>query len=213
MASLGGDDKLDLNVGDRVEFADTATTSRVEPLPLLRVEEADLPGRRVRLSGEPEPGVGRRPELHPYLRRWDQRDAPRRPRKGSGAAARLRRGAVPVEEGTWLPLEDGVEVYFAPGGTYRPGDHWLIPARTATGAEEWPVDAARKPLLRAPGGIQVHYAPLGWVYGEGEVSDLRMTFAPLAAPVPAAEAEASARTEAAEAGANGGAHRLLRPKT
>jgi hypothetical protein len=167
------------------------------------VEEVDLPGRRVRLSGEPEPGVGRRPELHPYLRRWDQRDAPRRPRKGGGAAAaRLRRGAVPIEEGHWVPLEDGVEVYFAPGGTYRSGDHWLVPARTATGAVEWPVNAARKPLLRAPDGIQVHYAPLGWVFGEGEVSDLRMTFAPLAAPVPAAEA--TARTEAAEPEADGG---------
>ncbi|SFK99357.1 hypothetical protein SAMN05192584_111101 [Streptomyces pini] len=34
----------------------------------------DLPGRRVRLSGEPGGGVGRRPELHPYLRRWDHRE-------------------------------------------------------------------------------------------------------------------------------------------
>ncbi|RNG19592.1 DUF6519 domain-containing protein [Streptomyces botrytidirepellens] len=204
LASLGGDDKLDLNVGDWVECVDTATTSRGEPLPLLRVEEVDLPGRRVRLSAEPEQGVGRRPELHPYLRRWDQRDGARRPRKG--AAAGLKHGAVRVEEGRWLPLEDGVEVYFAPGGTYRSGDHWLVPARTATGAVEWPVNAARKPLLRAPDGIRVHYAPLGWVYGESEVSDLRMTFGPQAAPVPAAdaealaaEAEASAQTEAAEA--------------
>ncbi|MFD7505967.1 DUF6519 domain-containing protein [Streptomyces sp. NPDC059850] len=209
LASLGGDGKLDLNVGDWVECVDTATASRGEPLPLLRVEEVDLPGRRIRLSGEPEPGVGRRPELHPYLRRWDQRATARRPRKG--AAAGLKHGAVKVEEGRWLPLEDGVEVYFALGGTYRSGDHWLVPARTATGAVEWPADAARKPLLRAPDGIQVHYAPLGWVYGEEEVTDLRMTFAPLAAPVPAAdaaalaaEAEASARTEAAEAEADGG---------
>lgn len=59
LASLGSDDKLDLNVGDRVEFVDTAYTSRGEAAPLLRVEELDLPGRRVRLSDEPAPGVGR----------------------------------------------------------------------------------------------------------------------------------------------------------
>ncbi|MFE2181943.1 DUF6519 domain-containing protein [Streptomyces sp. NPDC059455] len=203
LASLGSDDKLDLGVGDLVEFVDTAYTSRGEPLPLLRVEEVDLPGRRVRLSGEPEPGVGRRPELRPFLRRWDHRETTRRPRKG--AAARLRRGALKVEEGRWLPLEDGVEVYFAPDGAYRSGDHWLIPARTATGSVEWPVNAARKPLLRAPDGIQAHYAPLAWVTAEQAELDLRMVFGPLAVPAPAAdasalaaEAEAAAETRARE---------------
>jgi hypothetical protein len=206
LASLGSDDKLDLNVGDWVEFADTAYTSRGEPLPLLRVEELDLPERRVRLSGEPEPSVGRRPELGPFLRRWDQREGSRRGK--GGAAAGLKHGAVRVEEGRWLPLEDGVDIYFAADGSYRPGDYWLIPARTATGSVEWPVNAARKPLLRGPAGIQVHYAPLAWVLGEGTVADLRQEFAPLAAPVPAAdaaalaaEAAAAAETKALEEGA------------
>ncbi|MEU2684085.1 DUF6519 domain-containing protein [Streptomyces hygroscopicus] len=203
LASLGGDDKLDLNVGDRVEFVDAAYTGRGEPLPLPRVEEVDLPGRRVRLSGESAPGVGRRPELRPFLRRWDHREPTRRPRKG--AAARSRHGALAVEEGRWLPLEDGVEVYFAPGGTYRPGDHWLIPARTATGAVEWPVNTARQPLLQAPAGIQVHYAPLAWVTAEQAELDLRMVFGPLATPAPAADAEALAAEAAAEAEARAAA--------
>ncbi|MET8677347.1 DUF6519 domain-containing protein [Streptomyces sp. NPDC004647] len=196
LASLGSDDKLDLNVGDRVEFVDTAYTSRGEPLPLLRVEEVDLPGRRVRLSGEPEPGVGRRPELRPFLRRWDQPEGARQAKHG---AARLKHGAVPVEEGRWLPLEDGVEVYFEAGGTYRSGDHWLIPARTATGGVEWPADPARRPLLQAPAGIQVHYAPLAWVLGEGSESDLRLAFAPAATAIPAADEEALRAEAAAEA--------------
>ena len=175
LASLGSDDKLDLNVGDWVEFADTAYTSRGEPLPLLRVEEVDLPGRRVRLSGEPEPSVGRRPELHPFLRRWDHRSAARHgaARAVRSSAAKLRGGALRIEEGGWLPLEDGVLVYFEPGRTYRAGDFWTVPARTATGNVEWPTDAARRPLLQAPAGIQVHYAPLAWVLGEGSVPDLR----------------------------------------
>ncbi|MDG4863692.1 DUF6519 domain-containing protein, partial [Streptomyces sp. T-3] len=172
LATLGQDDKLDLNVGDHVELVDTAYASRLEALPLLRVEELDLPGRRVRLNAEPDQHVGRRPELHPYLRRWDHHEAPKR----KGRTSALRGGAIRIEEGTWLPLEDGVEVYFEKGGRYRTGDHWTVAARTATGGVEWPTDAARRPLLRHPAGIVRHYAPLALVKGEGSPVDLRLGF-------------------------------------
>ncbi|MEV8310336.1 DUF6519 domain-containing protein [Streptomyces flavidovirens] len=217
LASLGSDDKLDLNVGDWVEFADTAYISRGEPLPLLRVEEVDLPGRRVRLSAEPDPSVGRRPELHPFLRRWDHRSGSRhvggRTKPG---ASKLRNGALRIEEGGWLPLEDGVFVYFEAGKTYRPGDFWTVAARTATGDVEWPTDAARRPLLQSPAGIQVHYAPLAWVLGEGSVADLRMSFGPLAAVIPAASEEdlaAEAAAEAEAAAAETGAADSSAPQT
>lgn len=191
LATLGGDGKLDLDVGDRVEFVDSAYASRLEALPLLRVEELDLPGRRVRLSGEPAQGVGRRPELNPYLRRWDHRDGHRRTSGSTraGAGARLQHGAVRIEEGRWLPLEDGVEVYFAPGGHYRTGDFWCAAARTATGAVEWPADAARRPLLQPPLGVALHHAPLALITGEQGSVDLRLAFGPLAGPIPAASAE------------------------
>ncbi|MGW2517713.1 DUF6519 domain-containing protein [Streptomyces sp. NPDC001617] len=200
LASLGHDDKLDLDVGDHVEFTDTAYSSRLEALPLLRVEELDLPGRRVRLSAEPEPGVGRLPDLNPFLRRWDQHEGPKR----KGRTTTLKGGAVPVTEGEWLPLEDGVEVYFAKGGGYRTGDHWLIPARTATGSVEWPTDPARRPLLQGPAGIARHLAPLALVKGEESAVDLRLAFAPLASRIPAADeatlaAEEQARREEAAA--------------
>ncbi|MGP4090069.1 DUF6519 domain-containing protein, partial [Streptomyces sp. KR55] len=196
LATLGHDEKLDLDVGDHVEFTDTAHASRLEPLPLLRVEELDLPGRRVRLSAEPAPGVGRLPHLHPFLRRWDHHEGPKR----KGRTTALRGGAVPVTEGEWLPLEDGVEVYFAKGGSYRTGDHWIIPARTATGSVEWPADPARRPLLQAPAGIARHYAPLALIKGEGSAVDLRLAFGPLASSMPAADeatlaAEDQARRE------------------
>ncbi|MDH6224173.1 DUF6519 domain-containing protein [Streptomyces sp. MJP52] len=193
LASLGFDDKLDLDVGDHVEVVDTAYASRLEALPLLRVEELDPPGRRVRLSAEPDRCVGRLPGLHPFLRRWDQHGGPRR----KGRTAALRDGAVRVEEGEWLPLEDGVEVYFARGGVYRTGDHWIVPARTATGGVEWPADAARRPLLCEPAGIARHFAPLALVKGEGEAVDLRNAFGPLAGPVPAADEAALAAEERA----------------
>jgi hypothetical protein len=208
LASLGHDDKLDLDVGDHVEFTDTAYASRLETLPLPRVEELDLPGRRVRLSAEPEPGVGRLPHLQPFLRRWDHHGGPRR----KGRTTQLRGGAVPVTEGEWLHLEDGVEVYFAQGATYRTGDHWIIPARTATGGVQWPADPARRPLLQAPAGIARHFAPLALVQGEQGAVDLRYAFGALAtSSVPAADeatlaAEARARREeqAAEADPSGG---------
>ena len=193
LASLGNDGKLDLDVGDHVEFTDTAYSSRLEALPLLRVEELDLPGRRVRLSAEPDPGVGRLPGLNPFLRRWDHHEGPRR----KGRTADLKAGAVPVTEGEWLPLEDGVEVYFAKGGAYRTGDHWLIPARTATGAVEWPADPARRPLLQAPAGITRHLAPLALVKGEESAVDLRLAFGPLASSIPAADKAALAAEEQA----------------
>ncbi|RVU28521.1 hypothetical protein EOT10_01135 [Streptomyces antnestii] len=194
LATLGQDDKLDLNVGDHVELVDTAYASRLEPLPLLRVEELDLPGRRVRLSAEPDQHVGRRPELHPYLRRWDHQAAPRQ----RGRTTPLRGGAIRIEEGAWLPLEDGVEVYFEKNSTYRTGDYWTVAARTATGSVEWPVNAARKPLLCHPAGIVRHYAPLALVKGEDSPVDLRLGFSQLAArTVPPADAAALAAEQRA----------------
>ncbi|MFB7495705.1 DUF6519 domain-containing protein [Streptomyces sp. NPDC056161] len=207
LSTLGFDDKLDLDVGDLVEVTDTAYASRPDALPLLRVEELDLPGRRVRLSAEPDAHVGRLPHLHPFLRRWDHHEGPRR----KGRSAALKGGAIPVTEGEWLSLEDGVEVYFAAGGTYRTGDHWLIPARTATGGVDWPTDPARRPLLRQPAGVERHFAPLALVKGEEGAVDLRLAFGPLASSIPAADeatlaAEASAAREerAAEADPSGG---------
>ncbi|MEV4869220.1 DUF6519 domain-containing protein [Streptomyces syringium] len=179
LATLGNDDKLDLGAGDRVELADSAYTSRGEPADLLRVEEVDLPGRRVRLSAEPGPGAGRLPALHPFLRRWDHR-AP----GGRGTAKHHRNGALKLVEGTWIDLEDGIQLWFEPGGRYRPGDYWAVAARTATGTVEWPVAADSRPLLQPPAGVDAHYAPLAWVVGgERAVTDLRYTFRPLAVPI------------------------------
>ncbi|WP_231904883.1 DUF6519 domain-containing protein [Streptantibioticus cattleyicolor] len=169
LATLGDDDRLTLDPGDLVEVADSATVSRLEAFPLSRVEEVDLPGRRVRLSGEPAPGVGRLAARHPFLRRWDH--------PATGAED----GAPPITEGAWTDLEDGVQVWFEPGGTYRTGDHWLVPARTLTGTVEWPQDTAGDPLLQPPAGITTRYAPLAWVMGADAVLDLRHVFAPLTA--------------------------------
>lgn len=177
LTDLGRDAKLDLDVGDWVEILDDAYDAREVPSPLLQVVDVDTERFRVELSGTPDPEVGRLGARHPFLRRWDHHAPTRR------GSTPLDGGAVLVEEGAWLDLEDGLQVWFAGGGTYRTGDHWLIPARTLTGDVEWPQDAQGRPLLQNPHGLRHHYAPLAWIHGE-TVDDLRMEFKPASTPRP-----------------------------
>jgi hypothetical protein len=97
-----------------------------------------------------------------WLRRWDQRA-----RQANRGGAVLRDGTIPVgeDEGDagWIALEDGLEVQFAPGGKYRPGDYWLIPARVADdGRLLWPEDGGEARAL-PPYGVEHGYAPLAIV--------------------------------------------------
>ncbi len=38
---------------------------------------------------------------------------------------------IPVQTGTWIPLENGIEVRFAGDHMFSPGDFWTFPARSA----------------------------------------------------------------------------------
>jgi hypothetical protein len=105
----------------------------------------------------------------------------------------LQDGAIPIEEGVWIDLEDGVRILFErnedpPAAEYRTGDYWLIPARVATGDVEWPQETVNNeegPQAVRPHGVEHHYAPLASVTLQaGKISavvDLRHRFAPLAA--------------------------------
>ncbi|HTU76787.1 MAG TPA: DUF6519 domain-containing protein [Trebonia sp.] len=179
LAGLGRDDKLDLHIGDWAEVVDDAYLARAAADPLLQVVEVDLPGRRVRLGGEPRHGVGRSSLRHPYLRRWDQQA------DQAGGEPRFSHGTPQIIEGRWIDLEDGLQVWFAPDGEYRTGDYWLVPARALPGDVEWPRDLRGTPLLEPPAGISCGYAPLAWITGpDDRPTDLREQFTPLAHPVP-----------------------------
>lgn len=116
------------------------------------------------------------PARHPIVRRWDQRGATA---TGTGVAM----------TGNWQQLEDGVEVLFE-DGTYRVGDYWLIPARTAigldTGNVEWPQDGGN-PAALSPHGQRHHFARLALLrFNAGNFSvvpntDCRPIFPPLTA--------------------------------
>jgi hypothetical protein len=152
---LGRDDRLGLQVGDLVEVMNDDYALRGSAGTLLEVEEIDTGNLRVTLNAAPDPALGEDTTKHPLLRRWDH---------GSSGARddelELQGGAIPLEEGVWIDLEDGVQVLFQPAtdeGTpnaYRAGDYWLIPARTATGDVEWPGKwASRRPGRRTAWSI------------------------------------------------------------
>jgi hypothetical protein len=105
-------------------------------------------------------------------------------------------GAIPIEEGDLIELEDGVQIFFEttnPAARYRTGDYWLIPARVATGDVEWPqltvpdpnnaTETIEVPKPVGPHGVKHHFAPLAAVtLANGAITqivDLRHKFAPL----------------------------------
>ncbi|MDQ3803852.1 MAG: DUF6519 domain-containing protein [Acidobacteriota bacterium] len=189
LAHLGRDARSGLRTGDWVELVDDHYELLQEALPLHQVEEVDAVGMRVILKTAPDAAVGRDASLHPLLRRWDHREGD--PRTGG---LRLRDGAAVVveQEGDaagWLALEDGIQIKFEPGATYRRRDYWLIEARTATGDINWPRAAHDQPAALPPHGVEHHYAPLANIYNAAAsltapasiaLFDLRHSLAPAA---------------------------------
>ncbi len=172
LANRGPDQNLDLVLNGWVEVVDDDAVLE-NGVGLLRqfVEEGNDPLEIV-VDGTVG-ATGSRPSRHPLLRRWDHRPA--------GSAP-----ALPLVEGEWIALEDGVEIFFEAGGTYRPGDYWQIPARTITGDVEWPRDDHGAPIARPPAGVQHAYCRIAIVDvgadgGIQIVSDCRPTFPPLTA--------------------------------
>jgi hypothetical protein len=148
VSDVGKDDALGFAINQTVEAGDDRTELDGRPGHLLTINgQVDRATRTVPLSDAPA-NVDR--EFHATLRRWD----------GTGPIRQ------PANAQDWIPLENGIEVQFAPG-TYRTGDFWLIPARTATSAGtgdiEWPRDAAGTPLPSPPHGVRHDYVPLAVV--------------------------------------------------
>jgi hypothetical protein len=166
--------------GQWVELIDDDLELRGEPGTMVKL--AQVEGGALTIDPETATGpVDWRPDLkHPKVRRWDHRET-----EASGQP----RGAIPVEEGLPIRLENGVWIQFEgaaeeqPGNQYRTGDYWLIPARTATGDVEWPQredDPGRlEPTAQPPHGVEHHYAPLAVVQAANGVLDLRRKFEPV----------------------------------
>ena len=167
LASLGCDKKLGLHSGDWVSVVDDTAVLQNRADPLLKVIKIDRDTMTVTLQGST---LVSNASTHPLLRRWDQK---------TGVNVD---GALPVQESddsdaglldkNWITLEDGVQIWFAKGGSYCTGDYWLIPARVANGDIDWPDEIQADGSMRMLNGSPVtaelsaegprhYYAPLG----------------------------------------------------
>ncbi|MGX2041049.1 DUF6519 domain-containing protein [Methylocaldum sp. MU1018] len=193
VASLGFSCETGLAVGDWVEIVDDDSVLTNEARPLLNVIAIDQIERTAVLEGVSE-GIDL--SKHPLLRRWDFKLF-----KGPNAPKQADDKALLIEEGKWLTLENGIQIWFEQAGdgsrphTYRTGDYWLIPARVETGDIEWPtqtdasgkvsMDEASRSSAKAlsPRGVLHHYAPLAILSvdaGNTTATDCRRKFDPLA---------------------------------
>src|SRR5215211_7690758 len=169
VSRLGRDQVLALREGDWVEVAGDDPELDGEPGLLTRIEEIDRARRELTLAGDVSSVAG---QEHPKVRRWDQTE--------TDDTTGLDEGARPIREDEWLDLEDGAQICFKPGETYKSGDYWVFTARTATGKVERLVEAE-------PRGVDHHYCRLALVtWSEGadgtvaaEVQDCRKEFPPL----------------------------------
>lgn len=161
--------------GQWVEFTSDTDDLLGQPGPLTRINRVD--GDVFTVDSAPAWTA----ELsNPKVRRWDQT---------ANDELTLVNGAIAIVPGTStsgsIAIEDGIYVYFS-AGTYRSGDYWLIPARVATGAIDWPVDGQGNPLPQGPDGIEHSYAPLFMFKAIADspfvslVKDCRCRFKPLA---------------------------------
>jgi hypothetical protein len=175
---LHDDDVLGFKSEDWVEVVDEQSELDVPaaaPRQLLRITELpDLANKQLTLSGSVESLAGR-PGLK--LRRWDQKGD----NLGNGIPL-VSADADPTAPG-WIRLEGGVQVRFS-GNSFRAGDYWLIPARTATGMIEWPPFDAQgaQPEPQPPRGVEHHYCRLALVTAAGgavTALDCRDIFPPL----------------------------------
>jgi hypothetical protein len=127
----------------------------------------------VTLEPTAAPKVGTYQSLHPYLRRWDQDQVLVTKAKLTIDSVDQ---AIDIVTGTWIDLEDGIQVQFSEG-SYRAGDYWLIPARVITGDVEWPTDDQGNALPLPPEGVRYHIAPLA-VFFAAQPTDVRLQFNP-----------------------------------
>ncbi|HEY9754963.1 MAG TPA: DUF6519 domain-containing protein [Oculatellaceae cyanobacterium] len=173
---LGRDKTFSLKAGDWVEVLDDAKELSENPAgTLAEISEIDVAERVITLNHLPI--LGDDFKLHPRVRRWDQKS-----------------DSVPVKapsQSDSIELEDGIYVRFS-GNSFKTGDYWLIPARTATentqetGKIEWPRDESQNPpeLFMPPEGIVHHYCRLALLEQDNNkkwslISDCRKRFPPV----------------------------------
>ena len=153
IASAPKDSALGFAAGQWIELSDDTLELNFHPGTLVQLTNVQGQVLTVDPSTVIPPGGSLKLsdyKLNAKIRRWDSA------------------GRTPVTTGSFLNLENGVQVQFAKG-TYNTGDYWLIPARTLTANIDWPVDSSGSPLAQPPKGIHRHYCRLAIVQFDGKV--------------------------------------------
>lgn len=177
--SLGLDANLGFAAGhwtEALDDADAFGTVPNKPGTLASIVLTDPAQLQVTLSAAP---TAKTANGHAKLRRWDNT---------TGTAE-----GIALHAGTWVDLENGVQVKFSADGTYETGDYWLIPARTATGDVEWPPVDSDGAASQPPHRLTVLRAPLACIHMQDtvfKIEDCRRIFRPLVELVPPEQASA-----------------------
>ncbi|HEX3359160.1 MAG TPA: DUF6519 domain-containing protein [Tepidisphaeraceae bacterium] len=167
--NLGPDDNLGFTALNWVELTDDTNQFGLmpnQPGELLQIQTPSQANLSLTFPAA-VPSVDT--TKHAKVRRWDQL---------TDTA-----NGIPLAPGTWIDLENGIQVQFAPG-TYTSGDYWLIPARTATGQIEWPPCDSEGSPFQKPHQTLIHRAPLACIHWTPQskqftVEDCRRIFWPL----------------------------------
>lgn len=174
VSSTGRDATLGFTSGQWIELIDDTQELLGQPGTLVQITNVE--GQVLTINPHKTEGdTNLKPAFrNAKIRRWDYQ--PNDPKIGK-VVLNPKDNALQIKEGTddasWLPLEDGIQIQFQPGATYRTGDYWLIPARFATGDIEWLADPKQpdQPAAQPPRGIEHHYAPLATVLAAGMESN------------------------------------------
>ncbi len=136
------DSVLGFAAGQWVELTDD--THELNATPGTLVQLVSVQGQTITINPATATGSVNFTDFptNPKVRRWDSA------------------GPTLLNPGTWIDLEDGVQVSFS-AGTYANGDYWLIPARTLKSDIDWPVDGSGNPLPQSPEGHPASLLPSG----------------------------------------------------
>ncbi|HEY0762265.1 MAG TPA: DUF6519 domain-containing protein [Pyrinomonadaceae bacterium] len=164
----GRDELLSFSNNQWVELYDEESTLKAAPRALVQIDKVQPATREITFKSSLASFSNRLPGLK--LRRWDQSD-------------NANQNGLQATPNQWIDVEAGVQVSFSPG-TYRPGDYWLIPARTATREIEWPPFRIpnTQPEQQPPRGVRHHFCRLALlevVNGQLRLRDCRQIFPPL----------------------------------
>lgn len=164
----GKDELLSFGNNQWVELVDEESTLKAQPRELVQIDKVQPATREITFKSSLASFANRIPGLK--LRRWDQSED-------------ADENGLEATPNVWLDLEAGVQVQFAPG-TYRSGNYWLIPARTATREIEWPPFRIpnTQPIAQPPRGVRHHFCRLALLQvsdGVLTLEDCRTTFPPL----------------------------------